>query len=89
MGLTPETSENKTLRNKIRDGIPQIQQEFQDNAVSSRGVYHIGLFLKKVEFNPLSCNKSNVGYEVDRLVATEIATEQDRLEDALTKILAL
>ena len=89
MGLTPETTENKTLRNKIRDGIPQIQQEFQDNAVSSRGVYHIGLFLKKVEFNPLSCNKSNVGYEVDRLVATEIASEQDRLEDALTKILAL
>ena len=88
MGLTPETSENKKLRDKIRNHIPLIRREFQDNAVSSRGLNHIGLFIKKVEFNPLSCHKGNVGIEVDKLIATQIEPEQQRLETVIRKILA-
>ncbi len=89
VGLTPETDENKELRNKIRDRIPQLQQEFQRYAVSSRGVHHIGLFNKKVEFDPLTCNKDNVGIEVDRLIATKIKPERHRIEMAIKKILAI
>lgn len=88
VGLMPETNENKKLRNKIRDRIPQLQHEFRSFAVSSRGVHHIGLFNKKVEFCPLECNKDNVGIMVDRLIATEIKTEQHHIQMSIKKILA-
>ena len=88
-GIGPESEHNVVLREKLRARIPKIQYEFGNNAVNSRGKNHIGLFSKKIKFDPLTCTEENVEQVVEKLIKTQVVGEANHIQSVIKRILAL
>ena len=87
-GIDPKSDYNFVLREKLRAHIPKIQCEFGDNAVSSRGKHHIGLFSKNIKFDPLTCTEENVEQQIEKLIKAEVVGEAIHIQSTIKRILA-
>jgi|GEM_PF-3298163 len=88
-GILPETDQNVILRKRLIANISKIKKEFGVNAVQGKGNHHIGLFIKKISFNPLSCDADNILSVVEHLIKTEVLSHSKNIVNTIKRSLSV